>query len=84
MLERTQKLEEVARPFGLYCDTPDRAAHYLCLTLPDDAPGNMAQALLEKGVSISQRGHRLRITPHLYNDDADIERFGAALAAILS
>jgi selenocysteine lyase/cysteine desulfurase len=31
-------------------------------------------------VHVSLRGERMRITPHLYNDEADVERLIAHLA----
>ncbi len=84
LLERTQALEEAVRALGVICDTPDRAAHYLCLALPSGAPGGMAQQLARHGVSVSQRGERLRVTPHLYTDEADIARFANAMKAALA
>ena len=84
LLERTRALEEAVRPLGVTCDTPERAAHYLCLALPSDAPGDMAQRLSREGVSASQRGARLRVTPHLYTDDVDIARFADAMAAAIA
>jgi selenocysteine lyase/cysteine desulfurase len=79
----TAALAEAAAPFGLTDDTPDRAGHYLSLGLPKDAPGDLAGRLKAHGVHVSQRGPRLRVTPHIYVDDADIERFGAALKSVL-
>ncbi|WP_233347488.1 aminotransferase class V-fold PLP-dependent enzyme [Hyphobacterium indicum] len=84
LLERTRALEEAVRPLGVTCDAPERAAHYLCLALPSDAPGDMAQRLSREGVSVSQRGARLRVTPHLYTDDVDIARFADAMAAAIA
>ena len=84
LLERTTMIEEAVRPYGAYCDTPDRGAHYLCLILPDHAPQDLAKRLMSRGVSVSQRGDRLRVTPHLYTDGPDIERFASAMKAELS
>ncbi|WP_421788073.1 aminotransferase class V-fold PLP-dependent enzyme [Hyphobacterium sp.] len=84
LAERTAAAEEAARPLGLYSDTPDRAAHYLCLVLPDGTPADLAQRLQRHNVSVSQRGRRLRVTPHLYNSTQDIDRFAAALRAELA
>ncbi|WP_421790399.1 aminotransferase class V-fold PLP-dependent enzyme [Hyphobacterium sp.] len=81
---RTHAIEEAVRSLGARCDTPDRAPHYLCLALPDDAPADLAGRLAARGVSVSQRGDRLRVTPHLYNDQADIDRFADALRAELA
>lgn len=75
----TNALAETAASFGLRDDTPDRAGHYLSLGLPDTAPADLAARLKTQGVHVSQRGPRLRVTPHVYTDASDIERFGAAL-----
>ncbi len=79
-----QALIEAAAPFGLRADIPDRAPHYLSLGLPSDAPADLAQQLDQRGVKVSQRGPRLRVSPHIYSDDQDIARFADALKAVLS
>jgi len=84
LLERTNALEESVRSLGVHCDTPDRASHYLCLALPDSAPADLAVELAGRGVSVSQRGDRLRVTPHLYTDDVDVARFADAMKASLT
>jgi selenocysteine lyase/cysteine desulfurase len=76
-------LIDAARPFGLNADTPDRAGHYLSLALPSDAPADLAQRLDAHGVKVSQRGPRLRISPHIYSDAEDVARFAAGLKAAL-
>ena len=80
---RTAQLAEAVRPLGLRDATPDRAPHYLCLALPDGAPEDLVARLAARDIYISQRGDRLRVTPHLYNDTADIDRFVDALKAEL-
>lgn len=75
---------DAVAPLGLSADTPDRAAHYLALTLPERAPGDLLARLAAKGVHLSQRGPRLRVSPHIYNDEADIEAFAAALKQALA
>jgi len=77
-------LIEAAAPFGLRADTPDRAGHYLSLALPGDAPSDLAQQLDAHGVKVSQRGPRLRISPHVYSDAEDVARFAAGLKAAFS
>jgi selenocysteine lyase/cysteine desulfurase len=80
---RTDRLAKAAAPLGALCRTPDRSAHILCLTLPDTAPADMAHRLAKHGVAVSQRGPRLRVSPHIYNDDDDLARFETALQAEL-
>ena len=81
--QATAALVEAARPFGLNDDTPDRAGHYLSLSLPGDAPDDLAAQLKAHGVHVSQRGPRLRVTPHVYTNGDDIARFADALKATL-
>jgi selenocysteine lyase/cysteine desulfurase len=82
--ELTGNLASAAAQFGLADDTPDRAAHYLSLALPDGAPADLAMRLKAHGVHVSQRGPRLRVTPHIYNTAQDVTRFATALRAALT
>lgn len=82
--ELSDALIEAAAPLGLTSDTPERAAHYLALTLPVDAPSDLLARLASRQVHVSQRGPRLRVAPHIYNDAEDITRFAAALKSALS
>jgi selenocysteine lyase/cysteine desulfurase len=56
-----------------------RAGHYLGLRFPREIPGGLLEKLRQAGVYVSVRGDSLRITPHLYNDDADVDRLMHAL-----
>lgn len=76
----TRALSEAAATLGLRDDTPDRAGHYLSLGLPKDAPADLAARLKAQGVHVSQRGPRLRVTPHIYTDASDVERFAVGLS----
>ncbi|QKK12753.1 MAG: aminotransferase class V-fold PLP-dependent enzyme [Pseudomonadota bacterium] len=60
---------------------PLRAGHYLGLRYSGNLPGDLPQRLSAHQVYISQRGDALRVTPHLYNNEADVERLFVALAA---
>jgi len=80
---KTRAIAEAAAPLGLHDATPDRAPHYLCLTLPSDAPSDLVKRLGARQVHVSQRGNRLRVTPHVYNDETDIDHFINALKAEL-
>ena len=82
--EAASALCEAAKHFGFTDDTPDRAGHYLSLGLPEDAPVDLAARLRSHGVHVSQRGPRLRVTPHVYTTEADVEHFAQALDAALS
>ncbi len=80
---RTAELAAATAPLGLTDDTPDRAPHYLALTLPAGSPPDLVARLAERGINVSQRGDRLRVTPHLYNDADDIAAFIDGLKAVL-
>ncbi len=43
----------------------------------------MRGALSERQVFVSIRGDTIRVTPHLYNDEQDLDTFIAALGAAL-
>ena len=60
-----------------------RAGHYLCLSLPHNAPEDLPTRLAEDNIYCSVRGASLRVTPHLYNTDRDLERFITCLKTIL-
>lgn len=82
--ELSDAIVEAVKPLGLAADTPERAAHYLALTLPGGAPGDLLARLAARKVHVSQRGPRLRVSAHIYNDEADIARFAAALKDALA
>jgi selenocysteine lyase/cysteine desulfurase len=51
-----------------------RAPHYLCLRSEGSLPDGLVEALAQERVYISLRGASLRITPHVYNSQEDVER----------
>ena len=60
-----------------------RGGHYLGLRFLRGAPQRLPERLAEERVYVSVRGDSLRVTPHLYNDETDIERLFAVLHAVL-
>ncbi|WP_300531451.1 aminotransferase class V-fold PLP-dependent enzyme [Maricaulis sp.] len=80
---KTQDIIEAVAPMGLIPATPDRAPHYLGLAVPPQTPGDLVKRLAAEQVYLSQRGTRLRITPHLYNDETDVTRLVEVLKVIL-
>ncbi len=73
-----------AEALGLQATPADgRAPHFLGLRFPAGPPPGLMDRLKDKKVYISQRGDSLRVSPHLYNNDADIDRLFEALAAAL-
>ncbi|MDJ0748413.1 MAG: aminotransferase class V-fold PLP-dependent enzyme [Woeseiaceae bacterium] len=61
-----------------------RGPHFQSARLPDTEPRELAAQLIEHHVYASVRGDHLRVAPHLYTDDIDLERFDAALGAAIS
>jgi selenocysteine lyase/cysteine desulfurase len=85
----TDALAEVAEAAGL---TPVpracRSPHVLGLRLPGRLPGGMDAAgfvarLEEHGVYVAERGGTVRVGAHVFNDEEDVARFGAAVAAAM-
>ena len=54
----------------------------LCFTPPEDAKA-LFQALAGRQVTVALRDGRIRLAPHFYNDESDVERFFAALDELL-
>ncbi len=61
----------------------NRGPHFIGAKLPSEAPTNILETLAEKKIFISERGGNLRITPHLWNNTNDFERFTETLRKIL-
>jgi len=61
-----------------------RAPHYLGLRCEGGLPEGLGERLAAQQVFVSTRGAALRITPHVYNDSADLDRFEAALSSSLT
>jgi selenocysteine lyase/cysteine desulfurase len=81
---RTASIAGQARSLGLSPMADDRRGpHYLGIALPDTAPPDLLQQLAARQVHVSRRGRSLRVTPHLYNDEADTAQFIASLKALL-
>ncbi|QIN80671.1 aminotransferase class V-fold PLP-dependent enzyme [Rubrobacter marinus] len=57
-----------------------RVGHMIGLGLDPGAPGDLAARLAAEGVYVSVRGRSLRVSPHLYNTERDVERLFDVLA----
>ena len=64
-----------------YPDAGLRAPHILCVKFRDRMPRSLIENLAARNVHVAARLGRLRISPHVYNDEADVERFIAAFNA---
>ena len=82
---RTVAIAERARAFGLGSQPAERrAGHFLGLQFAGGIPSGLLDALAREKVYVSVRGSSMRVTPHLYNTDADVDRLFAALEPVLA
>jgi selenocysteine lyase/cysteine desulfurase len=64
-------------------DARFRAPHILCLGFAGNELGTLMPALAKEQVYVASRVGRMRVSPHVYNDEADIDRFVAAMKRAL-
>jgi selenocysteine lyase/cysteine desulfurase len=80
----TEAIGERARQLGLgFVPKEKRLPHYIGLQLPGEVPPNLLDALARRKVYVSVRGTSVRVTPHVYNDARDLDRFLGALEEVL-
>jgi selenocysteine lyase/cysteine desulfurase len=60
-------------------DARFRAPHILSLGFAGGLPSGLVEALAEEGVHVASRLSRMRVSPHVFNDEEDADRFVAAL-----
>jgi selenocysteine lyase/cysteine desulfurase len=80
----TGRIQREVEALGLSLTTGDRVPHILGIALPDQARGTVARALTDAGVHVGVRGSSLRVSPHLWTTDADVERLVGALAEAMA
>ena len=80
--ELTGLIEREAKNRGIEAIPAERRArHMVGLKLGSAAPGDLAARLAGENVFVSVRGESVRVSPHLYNTERDVERLFAALTA---
>ena len=62
---------------------PHRSAHLLGLRFPGKLPSTLATELAQQQIYVSVRGDAIRVSPHVYNDENDLDRFLQALKKAL-
>lgn len=85
ILEVTAMLIEALQRIGatIASDlTPSRRSGILAFTLSEIDPQIVKQKLLEEGVILNCRHGRLRVSPHAYTNEDDIEKLLAGLKSI--
>jgi selenocysteine lyase/cysteine desulfurase len=76
----TGSIQRRVEAMGLRLTTSDRVPHMLGIGLPDQARAAVAGALSQAGVHVGVRGSSLRVSPHLWTTDEDVDRLVGALA----
>ena len=70
----TDLVEERAEELGIATIPKERRArHMIGLMLGPDAPDDLATRLTTHNVFVSVRGESVRVSPHLYNTEKDVE-----------
>jgi selenocysteine lyase/cysteine desulfurase len=76
----TERIAAGVRGIGLSVPEPrPRAPHILSLKFEDGMLARLVEGLASEGVYVASRLGRMRISPHVYNDEADADRFVEAL-----
>jgi len=65
-------------------DVAVRAPHILSLQFPAGMPERLVRELADEQVYVAPRIGRMRISPHVYNDEEDIKRFLASFRRLAS
>ena len=76
----TTRIAEGVQGLGLqFPDARMRAPHILSLSFKGGVEPGLIKALAAQNIFVAPRLGRMRISPHVYNDEADIDRLIAAL-----
>jgi selenocysteine lyase/cysteine desulfurase len=81
LLMLTERIAEGVRNIGV--SVPERhvrAPHILSLGFKDGMPKGLIEGLASEDIYVAARLGRMRISPHVYNDEEDADRFVAGLA----
>jgi selenocysteine lyase/cysteine desulfurase len=77
----TERIAAGLRDIGVDVPEPHvRGPHILSLSFKDGMPKGLVERLASEGVYVASRLGRLRVSPHVYNDEEDADRLVAALA----
>ena len=76
----TDRIAEGVRAFGVSVLEPHvRTPHILSLGFGDGIPKGLVEGLASESIYVAARLGRMRISPHVYNDEEDADRFVARL-----
>jgi len=72
----TERITEGVRDIGVSVPKSHlRAPHILSLAFKGGMPAGLVEGLASDGVYVAPRLGRMRVSPHVYNDEADADRF---------
>jgi selenocysteine lyase/cysteine desulfurase len=60
-------------------DARFRSPHIVSLAFAGGLPGGLVEGLAGEGIYVAPRLARMRVSPHVFNDEDDVDRFVAAL-----
>ena len=80
LLMLTERIAEGFRDIGVTLPDPRfRAPHILSLGFRNGMPAGLVEGLAADGVYVAPRLGRMRVSPHVYNDEDDADRFVTTL-----
>ena len=72
----TERIAQGVRGIGVHVpESHLRAPHIVSLAFKGGMPAGLIEGLASDGVHVAQRLGRMRVSPHVYNDEADADRF---------
>jgi selenocysteine lyase/cysteine desulfurase len=76
----TERIAAGVRGIGVSMPEPHlRAPHILSLAFKRGMPAGLVEGLASEGIYVAPRLGRMRVSPHVYNDEGDADRFVEAL-----
>ncbi len=73
------QLQSVGANIFSHREVPERCSGIVSFEIPGQDPNGVRKHCLANGVALACRGGRLRISPHAYQNEADVERLVSAL-----
>jgi len=64
-------------------DARGRSPHLLCVAFPAGMPNTLIDRLAAENIHVARRLGRIRLSPHVYNDEADVDRFIAVFVRLM-
>jgi len=82
--EKNRQIVQAMEGLGFAVPSPAECCpHLFGAQMPEECFGDPVSRLKQKGVFVSQRGNSIRIAPHLYVDERDMERLVGGLRELV-